>query len=93
MKAVWILDHEAFVWRRGCVGLWEEEEMVIDPAMTENKLDGIRLTKYIRNSCFSCIPNRIPDYQLLTFLTGIWSSKRDTQQPITILNKTSYFFF
>lgn len=78
---------------RRCVVLQEEEEMVVDPAMTENKLDGVRLTMYIRNSCFSCIPNRIPEYQLSTFLTGIWSSECDMQQPITILKKTSYFFF
>lgn len=93
MKAFRALDHEVFIWGRGRVRLWEEEEMVVDPAMTENKLDGVGLTKYIRNSCFSCIPNRIPDYQLSTFLTGIWSSKRDTPRPITILNETSYFFF
>lgn len=67
--------------------------MVVDPLMTENKLNGVGLTKYIKNSCFSCIPNRIPDYQLLTFLAGIWGSKCDMQWPITILNKTSYFFF
>jgi len=93
MKAIWVLDHEVFVWGRGCVGLQEEEEIVVDPAMTENKLDGVGLTERIKSSCFSCMPSRISDYQLSTFLPGIWSSKRDTQQPVTILNKTSYFFF
>lgn len=66
--------------------------MVVDPALTENKLDGVKLTNYIRNSCLSCIPNRIPEYQLSNFLVGIWSSECDIQQLITTLNKTSYFF-
>lgn len=70
MKAIWVLDYEIFIWGSGCVGLREEEEMVVDPGMTKNKLDGVGLTKYIRNSCFSGIPNRIPDYQLSTFLTA-----------------------
>lgn len=66
--------------------------MVVDPAMTENDL-GVGLTKYIRNSCLSCVLNRIPEYRLSNFLAGIWSSECDIQQLITILNKTSYFFF